>query len=177
MPEEATFAPTKLVRILGLLHAYLVEQLRMPATSIFITALEMDDVQPLSGQRDLLIQLTGESPLPWQEGGGRHVNGRSRGLKLALRTRLHLDQPSIDTARLTEETFGHLAAEEAIVDALESFQPTDAAGNVLALPILCGEWSAPTRGALGQHKKASGRIMTHLEIALRYLKDLNTTWE
>jgi hypothetical protein len=66
--------------------------------------------------------------------GGRITTALTRSLIVTCRTRVSLDESGKDLAWLFGDgnlVLGHLALEEAVVDALHEQTPTDASGNLL----------------------------------------------
>jgi hypothetical protein len=173
----AAFVRANLGDILALIRAQVAARVRVPLEAVVLTTLPLEEVDAPLGERDVLIQLGNELPLPGRDGGGRHVNRRKRNLKVAARTRLHLDEPERDLVRLTHATQGHLKMEDLLVDCLESFIPTSAAGDALAQPLLCGEISPAARGTFGSHKSPSARLMSWFPASVEYVRSLDRSWE
>jgi len=171
MPE-ATFPRTGFSPVLSLVAAQLASALSYASQRVIVTAMDFDDCPHLLGETDVLLRPGKESALPAREGGGRAVNLRDRELKVAVRTRYHADIASGDVEHYTRASLGHFALEDAVTDALESFCAHDSDSDLLALPLLVGDWSEARRGGQGQQKEKSGWLMSWAPVRVRYLRDL-----
>jgi hypothetical protein len=124
------------------------------ASRIKVTVRDPRDVPFNDSELDILLRVRGFDVDQQQyEGAGRYFCRVNRTLEIIPRTRDAKDAVDEDLAWVTEETFGHLAAEDAIYTALvEPFWPTAADGVTLLTitPIYltgCGDPVRKIRGA------------------------------
>ena len=83
--------------------------------------------------------------------------------------RLHLDEPNRDKQWLIDQALGHMVFEEATVDALELFWPTDVSGNVL----LCEPMRLLRAESLMKQKKDGAWGESALDWEIQYLLNVN----
>lgn len=124
----------------------------------------------LAGQDVLLCPR--EEPIgEGDAGGGRYTGLRVRHLDIAVRTRLWVDNPDSDLARLTDVSLGHFVVEDLVADALHLWLPVAAAdepGDLdgIAMPLECGTFSAPRRS-----HSAKGWVISTLAVTFAYQRD------
>lgn len=101
--------------------------------------LDPETAEPTTGDRDILLAPAGERKDPTAEGSGRVEARVIRRLRLRIRTRMNLDENYRSVAWLqgavmengNSNTLGHLALEDAVIDSMFLFLPTDNLGNAL----------------------------------------------
>lgn len=135
------------------LQAQLVASLEWDACRVPIVADDEEDVPHLMGDQDVLIRVMDETNDARQiESAGRYDNRRERKAKIIMRSRVLLDITGRSDIRLTDQTLGHLALEDAVCDALELFFVTDSNANLIAAyPPRLGPLSKPVRSR--KHKE------------------------
>lgn len=142
----ATWRRANFTEILLAVRAYLVSETGLDDTRVFVSALGADDVPRFSATQDLILRPQGEEPLAGiVDGSGRYDRRTRRSFEAIVRTRVLLDQSGRDSVRLTDASLGHLALEDAVVDALELYHLADSAGDALAAPLRVGRLTGPQR--------------------------------
>lgn len=128
----ASVIRTKLSVILKTVRDRLITKLRFNPSRVSI-AVELPTGVP-DTQADQTVYLKPLSQAPDDAvtfAAGRVDTRLSRQVAVVLRTRLHLDELYSDEALLTDSSLGHLDVEHAILDALQTFLPTDKDDNAL----------------------------------------------
>lgn len=80
-------------------------------------------VPKLTGDRDIILRVGSTQKIPSTEGQGRFYIRLRRIIEVIPRCRSALDEVGKDTIWLTDESLGFFAFEEAVMDAVELFQP------------------------------------------------------
>jgi len=139
--------------ILLAVQAQLIASLEWDAVRVPIVADDEADVPHLMGDQDVLIRVMGETPdAPQIVSAGRYDNRRERKAVIIMRSRVLLDVVGRSDIRLTDQTLGLLALEDAVCDAMELFFVTDANQDLIAAyPPRMGALSAPMRSR--RHKE------------------------
>lgn len=128
------------------LAAQIATTVGLDPTAVSITLDQPRDVPLTTGNFDCLLIVGGEST--WDDafdGGGRVNDLRSRSIEVCCRSRSYSDVPHVDNTRLAGATFGHLAFEDAVYDAVQAFICVDGSGNALGCPTTIGTISKPQR--------------------------------
>lgn len=138
MPSPSgNYTPTTIRAIAAAIKGRLIEYAALDADQIIITTLAPEKVPTLASAFDVIFQLRGESPdVKMIDGAARRVNLRCRDVSLSIRSRLQLDTIGSEETHLLDAGEGHTAYEDAVCDALETWQPTDSAGNALVVEVL-----------------------------------------
>lgn len=136
----ATPIPTTLSAVLTAIGAQLASwpAVNLTTDRIFLN-LDPDQAEPTTGDRDILLDPTSERRDPTSEGSGRVEARVIRRLRVRIRTRMNLDENFRSVAWLQgaaaengqSVTLGHLALEDAVIDALDLFQAVDGSQNAL----------------------------------------------
>lgn len=121
---------------------------------IRIVARRPEDVPFADSEMDILIRVRGFRVDDSQyTGAGRQFCRNDRRLEVIPRTRDARDSVSEDLKWLTDETFGQLAIEDTIYNALEEFYPLRADGTSLLIEPLklidCGDDIRGNRNSTG----------------------------
>jgi hypothetical protein len=130
------FAP-----VVQLIQAQLVAKTGVPVQAVKVIARDSSFVPHFQGDRDLLLRFSGPQP----QGGFLHGSGRvasilERHLQVTCRVRLNADPSDDDLRSLIDPNYGLYLLEEAVIDALWGFWPTDAQGNTLTVTVI--QWVA-----------------------------------
>jgi hypothetical protein len=159
----ATFARSLPRTILPLMRAKLIAVTGLDTSAVFISCLPRDKIPHLLAAQDVVVVVGGESPHEDAiDGAGVFDNRRTRDLEIVCRTRVLLDVPGQDTVALTDASLGHLALEDACIDALELFMSgDDDTGDVFNVPARVGRISRPER-------TVDDRQWCQSEIAVRF---------
>jgi hypothetical protein len=130
----------------------------------------IDDPPHHQAERDVVLRVQGERSVEgnWA-GGGRHDDRRKRQVKVICRTRMWLDQADRDDLLLTSvepATLGHLALEDAVADALQTWQGLRANGDALNYPAYVGDLTDPEKEKSTQGP--TGWVSSHFTVRLEY---------
>lgn len=85
-------------------------------------------VPNLVAEKDILIRVNPTQVVTSVEGQGRHYTKIRRMIEVIPRVRLSLDEVGRDEQWLVNEELGIIAFEDAIIDALQLFQPPNTTG-------------------------------------------------
>lgn len=124
-PKRTSFG-----EILLAVKAEVIKRTGLPAARVIILARD----QAPKAQAEQIIYLRPRrftSIEPENTGGGRSNTRLTRQLDLILSSRMATDASTSDEDWLTHPTRGYYALEDAAVDALQEFFPTDGQGNAL----------------------------------------------
>lgn len=180
----ATPLPSTLSAVLSAIGAQLIAwpAVNLTADRIFL-ALDPEQVPYTTGDRDIVMEPTSERKDPTSEGSGRVEARVIRRLRVRVRTRMNLDENHRTVAWLqgavqengSSVTLGHLAMEDAVIDALYLFQPMDAMQNVICYkPIIYDGTSGPQRR--GQDAE-SGYGYSDLWFDVPYIRNLSQSFQ
>jgi hypothetical protein len=132
--------PTTLSTVLSAVASQLASwpAVNLTLDRIFLN-LDPDTAEPTTGDRDILLDVGSERRDPTSDGSGRVEARVIRKLRVRIRTRMNLDENYRSTAWLQGAvmengqsiTLGHLALEDAVIDALYLFQAVDLSSNAL----------------------------------------------
>lgn len=84
-------------------------------------------VPKLTGEKDIILRVGNTQIVPSVEGQGRGYTRLRRIIEVIPRCRSALDEVGKDTVWLMDETLGFFNFEEALLDAVQLFQPTNIA--------------------------------------------------
>jgi hypothetical protein len=90
-------------------------------------------VPNLVGDKDILIRVNPTQVVTSVEGEGRYFTKIRRLIEVIPRVRLALDEVGRDANWLMNEELGIIAFEDAIIDALQLFQPTNTAEDAFLI--------------------------------------------
>lgn len=160
---------------LNAILAALIQQLvSWPAVPDVSDCYVVDNDAPELTQSKLIVMLRprGETPVRnVQESGGRVDRRVRRKLGVLIYTQLDLDEVGRASSSLTDATFGHLVAEDDVVDALDTFQPVDLNGNALTYePVAWLGVGEPRRNDGGWSRSV-------LEFDVPYLRNLDQSMQ
>lgn len=151
---------------------WLISETGLDATRVFISVLSPEDTPVYGAPQDIILSWKAEEPDEGIiDGAGRYDNRRKRTLEVTCRTRLALDPGNQDHSRLTDESLGHFALEDSIVDALELYQPGEGDTiDVLAAPLRVGRLTEPKR------RRGDGHwVYSTFTVSVEYRRDLDIT--
>jgi hypothetical protein len=177
MPTNSQIA-SPLADIVPIITAQLVVKTGVPTHSVKVVARGSDYVAKFQGDRDLLLRFSGAQPQAgFTHGAGRVATILDRVLQVTCRVRLNTDPSDDDTRIWVDPTWGLLVLEEAVIDALWGFWPTDTSQNVLTPCVL--EW-VPSQEAAKQlvPPPPLDWIESHLHFLVTYQANLpsGTLW-
>jgi hypothetical protein len=150
---------TPISPILDAIKAQLVARNVHTPDHIFMVA--VDDPPHTMGDSDILLRPMRISPTQ-PKGAGRVERRVRRLLKVIVRTRLALDEVDRDFAWLEDASLGHFVMEEAVVNWLDTFQPTDGSGNALTFEPL--DWVPSSQPEKEKADSSWGRSELFFEI-------------
>lgn len=131
--------------VLLALRDWVVSQTGLDDTRVIITVLDAEATPRFGAPQDILLRPLDESPeVGIIDGAGRFDNRRRKRFQVCVRTRLLLDSTGQDYTRLTDASLGHTIMEDAVVDALELYWPSDGS-DALCSPVRVGKLSDPKR--------------------------------
>lgn len=130
------------------------------------------------GDQDIVMRTGNLTPVgPDIDSKGRLAIRIVRQLQVIPRTSIAVDTHGLTDAWLTDPSFGHLQLEEAIFNALQGFEPSDANGNWLVTePMRLVPSQPPIRPAPPDLKPAVWGSST-LTFEITYLMALNPQGE
>ena len=170
----ATVLRSRLSAILPLIQARVTAVMGLPEERVLLTG-EMDNL-PWDTQADQYVWIRPREMRPNAPiivGAGRHDARTNRSCLATLRTRYAVDEGPQEARWLLDRSFGHLDAEQLLLDALFLFQPTDAAGNWLVHePLQPMPVSAPRKD---QRDKDWGE--STFEFSIDFTLDLNQSYQ
>lgn len=130
------------------LRTEISERASVDESRVIITVVPPDKVPHRAADRDVVIQVQGEDRMENIDTAGGWVDDRrTRKLKVAVRTRLALDQAGEYTVHLTDESLGHTVFEDLVYDACHTFMAENDNQDALCLPMQMGNWTEPTPDA------------------------------
>lgn len=116
--------------ILTSIKAQLMDWLEIPAERVLVSVRKK--IPHFQADQDVVIRPRGfriEKQITDEV--GRWETTLRRRVDFVCRTRLGFDEDDRDESWLTDASYGHIALEELVVDAMQEFFPTDSAGNHL----------------------------------------------
>ncbi len=133
---DPTFVPCSFGTILLKIQARLMSVLSFPSERVIIT-LQGTDPPHIQADQDILLRSkTIHTNSSWTNQTGHFQTYVERRLETVCRTRLALDELGSAAIWLTDATLGHIAFEESVANALQTFFPTDANENTLTYQAL-----------------------------------------
>ena len=156
--------------LLSAIQAQLASATGVTANRVLIV--QRPDTPHFQGDKDILVRLGPPAPEDgFTVGAGRHCCLLTRQLQVTPRTRWATDESDRDDLSLLDEVNGHLALEEAVVDALHVWVPTDAQENWLTAQPL--HW-LPSAPPVRETPLSRSWVHTDLVFAVRYQLRLPT---
>jgi hypothetical protein len=123
---------TSLRAILPAIQAQLASVTGLTTNRVLLV--QRETTPRFQGDQDVLVRAGPPQPEDGFElGSGRHAAIVTRLVQVTARTRWAVDESDRDDYALVDEDYGHLALEEAVVNALHIWVPTDRNGNWLSV--------------------------------------------
>lgn len=138
--------PASLNLILPLVQAQLQAVTGLDSSRIMLVARDRKPPHFVADQ-DLLVQVGDPVAIPgYAHGSGRQAPIIARPLLITVRTRLQTGQSDRDDDWLTDPTYGYLALEDSVINALHGWAAEDAQGNWLTqAPLLLNPSLKPVK--------------------------------
>lgn len=130
-----TQIPAPLTTIVPTIQTQIQAVLSLPPEKV---SLSVRDIQPrFKGDQDCYIRLLDATPRTgFEHGSGRTCLVISRPMVITLRTRFQVDASDLNNLWLLDPTNGHWTKEEALLNGLLNWAPTDDSGNWLTAEVL-----------------------------------------
>lgn len=126
----ATVLRSSLRPILAAIKAALVAGVPIPAERVLVSVRRK--VPHFQADQDIVIRPRGfRIDASQTDHTGRFLTKIIRRIEFTCRTRLGFDETDRDESWLLDETYGHVALEERVIDVLQEFEATDEDGNGL----------------------------------------------
>ena len=169
----AQWARTTPRAFLPVIVARLVTVTGLDSTRVVISVLEAEKVPLFAAFQDVIVRPVDEFPdTTVIDGAGRWENWRRRILQVSVRTRVQLDPAGQNLVQLTDASLGHLALEDAVMEALEIFNVPGDNDDVLTAPLRTGHFSKPE-----QMKQNPAWVVSTVEVEVLYRRELDVSLE